>query len=68
MSPGMVGDRARHVDVSRAGDDQAPAASLLHPILALFLKVLAATSLLVAATAAVLGPTRTFVAAGANAA
>ena len=56
------------MDVSRAGDDQAPATPLLHPILALFLKVLAGTSLLVAATAAVLGPTRTFAAAGANAA
>jgi signal transduction histidine kinase/CheY-like chemotaxis protein len=63
----MDGGRAQPVE-GIAADDQAPAARLLHPILALFLKVLAGMSLLVAATAAVLGPTRTLLAAGANAA
>jgi signal transduction histidine kinase len=48
---------------------EAPAtALLLHPILDLFLRVIAGMSLLVAATAAVLGPLRTVVAAAANAA
>src|SRR5688500_14525381 len=59
MPPGMG-------KASNEPRERAPTAPLL-PVVDLFLKVLAGTSLLVAVVAAVLGPTRTLIAASINA-